>query len=26
MLKIAFRDSMIDTPDHPVLRELRGGV
>lgn len=26
MLKIAFRDRMIDTPDHPVLRELRGGV
>lgn len=26
MLRIAFRDRMIDTPDHPVLRELRGGV
>jgi hypothetical protein len=25
MLKIAFRDRMIDTPDHPVLQELRGG-
>jgi hypothetical protein len=26
MLKIAFRDRMIDTADHPVLRELRGGA
>jgi len=25
MLKIAFRDRMIDTPNHTVLRELRGG-
>jgi hypothetical protein len=26
MLKIAFRDRMIDTIDHPVLRDLRGGA
>ena len=26
MLKIAFRDRMIDTLDHPVIRDLRGGV
>ncbi len=24
VLRIAFRDRMIDSPDHPVLRELRG--
>lgn len=26
ILKTAFRDRMIDTPDHPVLRELRGAI
>ena len=26
ILKIAFRDRMIDTANHPVLRELRGGA
>lgn len=26
ILKIAFRDRMIDTVDHPILTELRGGV
>ena len=26
MLKIAFRDRMIDTIDHPILRDLRGGA
>ena len=26
MLKIAFRDRMIDTLDHPVIRDLRGGA
>ena len=26
ILKITFRDRMINSPDHPVLRELRGGA
>lgn len=26
LLKIAFRDRYIDSPDHPVLRQLRGEV
>ena len=26
ILKIAFRDKLIDRPDHPVIQQLRGTV
>ena len=26
IIRIAFRDRLIDSPDHPVIKRLRGGL